>query len=157
MHKEVRHLSLAHEEQTSPIVNGSKNRVRDKKNEKNSNVYARTRRGSRETSSIDRWFLGELRTRIVSLSIPACVCHMCLTPPRAHSCSLSLPQVTFEEKRANVYDVAPKIRIMGSGFDTLDASTFKMSFAPKLTVDEDYALEISSSTLMVLTLKPNKK
>ena len=66
-------------------------------------------------------------------------------------------QATFEEKRANVYDVAPKVRIMGSGFDSLDASTLTLAFAPALTVEDDYSIEISSSTTMVLTLKPDKK
>eukprot|EP00903_Cladosiphon_okamuranus_P014061 g13069.t1 len=64
---------------------------------------------------------------------------------------------SFEEKIAMVYDVAPKVRIYGQGFDTLDASTLKLSFAPKLKVDEDYKIEIQSATTMVLTLQPDKR
>lgn len=56
-----------------------------------------------------------------------------------------------------VYDIAPKVRIVGSGFDTLDASTLSLSFAPKLKVDKDYTLEIQGSTAIVLNLKSGKK
>lgn len=66
-------------------------------------------------------------------------------------------KASFEEKVAFVYDVAPKVRIAGQDFDALDASTLKLNFAPKLKKDEDYKLEIQSSTVMVLTLQPDKK
>ena len=56
-----------------------------------------------------------------------------------------------------MYDVAPKVRIAGSEFDTLDASTLKLNFAPKLKKDADYKVEIQSPTVMVLTLQPDKK
>lgn len=56
-----------------------------------------------------------------------------------------------------VYDHAPKVRIAGKDFDTLDASTLKLSFAPNLKKDEDYKMEIQSSTVIVLTLQPDKK
>lgn len=65
--------------------------------------------------------------------------------------------VTFEEKVAFVYDIAPKVRIAGSGFDTLDAASLKLSFAPKLKVDKDYTVDVQSSTVMVLNLKSGKK
>lgn len=64
---------------------------------------------------------------------------------------------TFDEKVALVYDTAPKVRIAGSGFDTLDADNLKLSFAPKLKVKKDYTVAIQSSSVMVLTLKPKKK
>lgn len=66
-------------------------------------------------------------------------------------------KVTFEEKVAFVYDIAPKVRIAGSGFDTLDAASLKLSFAPKLKVDKDYTVDVQSSTVMVLNLKSGKK
>lgn len=68
-----------------------------------------------------------------------------------------IEQVTFEQKVAAVYDVAPKVRIAGSGFDELDASSLKLSFAPSLKEGEDYKVDIQSSTVMVLNLKPGKK
>ena len=55
-----------------------------------------------------------------------------------------------------VYDIAPKLRIMGSGFDTLQASNVKLSFAPSIK-DKDYSLEITSSTIMTLSIKEGKK
>eukprot|EP00752_Nemacystus_decipiens_P008845 g7893.t1 len=64
---------------------------------------------------------------------------------------------SFDEKKAFIYDVAPKVRIAGSGFDALDASTLKLNFAPKLAKDTDYKLEIQSSTVMVLSLQEDKK
>ena len=65
--------------------------------------------------------------------------------------------MSFEEKVAFVYDVAPKVRIAGKDFDTLDASTLKLNFAPKLKKGTDYKLEIQSSTAIVLTLQENKR
>ena len=58
---------------------------------------------------------------------------------------------------AFIYDIAPKVRIMGNGFDTLDSSKLKLSFAPKLKLDRDYTLEIQSATVIVLSLKEEKK
>ena len=58
---------------------------------------------------------------------------------------------------AFVYDIAPKVRIAGSGFGTLDAAALKLSFAPKLKLGKDYTVEVQSSTVIVLYLKPGKK
>lgn len=68
-----------------------------------------------------------------------------------------LVQVKFERKVANVYDIAPKVKIAGSGFDELDVSSLKLGFAPKLKVDKDYTIDIPSSTVMVLSLKEESK
>ncbi|CBN78994.1 peptidase S1 and S6, chymotrypsin/Hap [Ectocarpus siliculosus] len=70
---------------------------------------------------------------------------------------LASASVSFEEKIAQVYDVAPKVRIAGSGFDELDAASLKLSFAPKLKEGEDYKVDIQSSTVMVLNLQSGKK
>ncbi|CAN0041736.1 unnamed protein product, partial [Ectocarpus fasciculatus] len=70
---------------------------------------------------------------------------------------LASASVTFEEKVASIYDVAPKVRIAGSGFDELDTSSLKLSFAPNLKEGEDYKVDIQSSTVMVLNLKSGKK
>lgn len=56
-----------------------------------------------------------------------------------------------------MYDTAPKVRIAGTGFDSLDAGSLSLSFAPKLKVKKDYTVTIQSSTVIVLTLKPKKK
>lgn len=56
-----------------------------------------------------------------------------------------------------VYDIDPKLRIPGSGFDTIDVSTLKLSFAPKLVQDEDYTVQVASDAALLLTLKPDKK
>lgn len=66
-------------------------------------------------------------------------------------------QVSFDEKMAFVYDVAPKVRIAGNGFDTLNVASLKLSFAPKLKVDKDYTVEVQSPTVIVLSLKGGKK
>ena len=55
-----------------------------------------------------------------------------------------------------VYDIYPKLRIMGSGFDGLGASNLKFSFAPKVSA-EDYSIDITSSTVITLSLKEGKK
>ncbi|CAB1116386.1 unnamed protein product [Ectocarpus sp. CCAP 1310/34] len=65
--------------------------------------------------------------------------------------------VTFEEKVASIYDVAPKVRIAGSGFDELDAASLKLSFAPRMTEGQNYKVDIQSSTVMVLRLQPGMK
>lgn len=65
-------------------------------------------------------------------------------------------QVTFDENIDMVYDNAPRLSITGSGFDTLDASNMKLSFAPPIK-DGDYDIEIYSSTFMSLSLKEGKK
>eukprot|EP00752_Nemacystus_decipiens_P018630 g16704.t1 len=65
--------------------------------------------------------------------------------------------VSFKERVAWVYDVAPKVRIAGSGFDKLDASTLELDFAPNLKKDTDYQLEIKSSTVIVLSLQEGKR
>ena len=64
--------------------------------------------------------------------------------------------VFFEEKIAMMYDVNPKLRIMGSGFDTLDASNVKFKFAPKISA-EDYSIDITSSRVITLNFKEGKK
>ncbi|CAM9721966.1 unnamed protein product [Ascophyllum nodosum] len=64
--------------------------------------------------------------------------------------------VFFEEKIAMMYDVNPKLRIMGSGFDTLDASNVKFKFAPKISA-EDYSIDIISSRVITLNFKEGKK
>lgn len=56
-----------------------------------------------------------------------------------------------------VYDVAPKVRIAGNDFDTLDASTLTLHFTPKLQKDTDYKMEIQSPTVIVLTLLEDKR
>lgn len=57
----------------------------------------------------------------------------------------------------NYYDMAPKVRIAGTGFDTIDASKLKLSFSPKLEAGKDYKVTIQGSTVMVLSLQPDKK
>lgn len=66
-------------------------------------------------------------------------------------------KATFEEKIAFVYDIAPKVRIAGSGFSALDTSNLKVNFAPNLKVDRDYKLEVQSDTVLVISLQPEKK
>lgn len=56
-----------------------------------------------------------------------------------------------------VYDVAPKLRIMGTEFNTLDASKLELSFSPNLKAGKDYKLEIQSSTIIAMTLNKDKK
>eukprot|EP00752_Nemacystus_decipiens_P008235 g7364.t1 len=67
----------------------------------------------------------------------------------------------FQERLAGVPTVynheSRRVWIHGKDFDTLDVSTLKLNFAPRLTKEEDYTLKIWSSRLMMLTLQPGKK
>lgn len=65
-------------------------------------------------------------------------------------------QITFEQKFANVYDVAPKVRIAGAEFSTVDAASLKLNFVPKLELNTDYKMEIQSDSVIVLSLQPGK-
>lgn len=64
--------------------------------------------------------------------------------------------ITFEQKFANVYDVAPKVRIAGAEFSTVDAASLKLNFVPKLELNTDYKMEIQSDSVIVLSLQPGK-
>ena len=67
-------------------------------------------------------------------------------------------QASFDEDLSYfVYDAAPELHIMGRGFDSLDMSTLELRFRPELQAGTDYALEIQSPTVLVLTLKHDKK
>lgn len=81
-------------------------------------------------------------------------------PPVSHipPCVSFHPQVvSFYESAANVYDTNRTMRIDGKGFDLVDSSILKLSFNPKLLVDEDYTFDVLSSNHLVLTLQPQKK
>lgn len=65
-------------------------------------------------------------------------------------------QASFDQKVAMVYDIAPKLRIVGSGFDTLDASNLELSFTPALKADV-YSIEISGPTTITLNLKTGNR
>lgn len=55
-----------------------------------------------------------------------------------------------------MYDLAPKVRIAGSEFETVDPSTLKLNFVPKLEVGKDYKMDIQSDSVIVLSLRPGK-
>lgn len=65
--------------------------------------------------------------------------------------------MTFEEKTAMVYNINPKIRIVGTGFDTLDAGKLELSFAPTLKEGRDFTMEVQSSEVIVISLKEGKR
>lgn len=55
-----------------------------------------------------------------------------------------------------MYDVAPKVRIAGAEFSTVDAASLKLNFVPKLELNTDYKMEIQSDSVIVLSLQPGK-
>lgn len=72
-------------------------------------------------------------------------------------------QVTITEKKSLVYDNYPKIRISGTDLGTLEASSLKLTFAPKLKANKDYKVDIRTGSepgdksYISLHLQPDKR